>query len=129
MIPYFQNDFHKTLFQAFHDLYPAIEVEVWWATDEEIGGAKGICNWTKDGPIIGINLEIPAFNTVDILCHELAHAATCKDCPGDGQDEGDHHCPEWEAAYEAIYRRYCEITLETGKSKMVQIIQEDRDKV
>ena len=123
MIPHFENDFHKILFQAFHDLYPSAKVEVWWALSEEIGGAMGICSWTKSGPIVAIDVGLPAFNTVDILCHELAHAATCKDCP----DEPNHHCEDWKKAYDAIYNRYCEITDENGKSKMVELFKEERE--
>lgn len=103
----FLNDASALVALAFETEYPGKEYEAILVEKiEDAGGEEmvGCTTYPDDGslPLIEVALHIPAGAVPEILAHELAHIVT----------PGDDHGPEWKAAFERIYSKYTELTIE-----------------
>ena len=104
----FINDPFAFVWQAFKNLYPAIEVECYFSSQiepaEDGAAAYGFTEFAEDGAItVFVLAELPVMDAAEILAHELAHAAA-----GAAQE----HSAEWEAAFDAIHKEYNRIGVE-----------------
>ena len=103
----FVLDPFAVVYEAFTNLYPGKVVECYWTgpIESETGeSAYGQTIFEDDGTIsilISDGMLIP--HAVEILAHELAHAAA-------GIDEG--HGPAWEEAFASIHDEYNRINKE-----------------
>lgn len=101
MISPFINDPFALVWQAFKNLYPNKECEIWWDThqNDEHDGDYGFTVFPYDGalPQIFIYAEHEVNVQTETLGHELAHLAV-----GAEHDHDD----VWEAAFDAIFREY-----------------------
>lgn len=100
----------STILQAYRNLYPDAYVpDVRVQPLEHLGAAV----YPDDGspPWIALATELPLVGACDILCHELAHVATCTE----HQEHKAAHGPEWQQAYEAIIAEYERLLSERGE--------------
>lgn len=100
----FVNDPIAIVARAFSELYPDVEYAAQLVPeirDENGDPAFGETLFPDDGstPVVSISAEAPVSAAPELLAHELAHVAT----------PGSEHGPEWQAAEEAIFRKYNEI--------------------
>lgn len=100
------NDPFRILIEACRRLYPDLVAEIYFMPGNQLKkleeGALGITNFPDDGGTaeIFIKAEQTLEQAVDIMAHELAHVAAGPEA---------EHGPEWEDAYENLYRKYHEI--------------------
>lgn len=121
----FLNDMLSIVGQAFNNVYPGKNVEVYWnlsIPQPEEGHVCGVTSFCEDQygnefAVIDIDPTLRVVDAVEVLAHEFAHVAA-----GKRIDHGD----EWAAAYDAIHAEYdrimCEmfpdvesITVKSGK--------------
>ena len=101
----FINDPTAIVARAFSELYPGIEYVAQYVPDlrdETNGTAYGLTIFPDDGstPIVCISAEAPISAAPELLAHELAHVATPEDT---------EHGESWNAASEAIFKKYNEL--------------------
>lgn len=106
----FVNDPFPALFEAFECLYKdaeSVEIHLVMPEDFDLTGddgepAVGLTLFPDDGgePVIYVSAELPFYNVVEIVAHEMAHVIA-------GQDAG--HSDEWEKAFSEIHMLYGEI--------------------
>lgn len=101
----FSNDPFSLVWEAFKNLYPGKECEVWYDQHNEEGHENeyGCTLFPDDGsaPVVSIFAEHPVNILVEILGHELAHVAV-----GQGHD----HDEEWEKAFDEIFMEYTRLS-------------------
>lgn len=97
----FKNDPFALVWQAFKNLYPNKECDIWWDThqNDEHDGDYGFTVFPYDGarPQIFVYAEHEVNVQTETLGHELAHLAVGV--------EHDHD-EVWEEAFEAIFQEY-----------------------
>lgn len=93
----FVNDPFSLVYQAFRNLYPDKECEVFWEPqirDE----ALGLTDFGEDGSVVVfVDPGLKVTDATEILAHELAHV---------GVGIEHDHDEVWEAAFDAIFREY-----------------------
>lgn len=104
----FQNDPFADVWQAFKNLYPGKECEVFWETQiresEDGHPVYGLTDFGDDGTVcVFIDAHLSVVDAVEILAHELAHVAVGIEA---------EHDERWDAAFEAIYQEYMRIVRE-----------------
>lgn len=118
----FVNNPFPALFEAFECLYKYAEsVEVYLVMPEEFDltgddgePAVGLTLFPYDGgePVIYVSAELPFYNVVEIVAHEMAHVIA-------GQDAG--HSDEWEQAFSDIHMLYGEIYDKNMKDRLIDL--------
>lgn len=98
----FENDPFAMVHQAFQNLYPGKECEIFWEPQirpqEDGGPAYGLTDFGDDGRVaVFVSANLIVTDAVEILAHELAHVAV-----GPEHDHDD----DWEAAFGAIFQEY-----------------------
>lgn len=98
----FQNDMFGMVWQAFKNLYPDKECEIYWEPqirDEENGQpVYGMTDFGDDGKVtVFVKPSLAVADAVEVLAHELAHVAV-------GVDHG--HDEAWEKAFDDIFAEY-----------------------
>jgi hypothetical protein len=98
----FKNDMFAMVYQAFHNLWPEKECEIFWEPNirEDEDGRKpyGLTDFAPDGTVWVFDTpDMNVRDAVEILAHELAHVAVGVDVD---------HGKEWEDAFEAIFQEY-----------------------
>ena len=94
---------------AFAELYPGKEYDAQIAPDIRDDAGVPVCGCTTfstdpdERPLVEISGQLPLVHVPEILAHELAHVAT---------GQLTEHGPEWEAAFEAIQKKYDEIAVD-----------------
>ena len=96
----FVNDPFALVYQAFRNLYPEKECEVFWETrirDSESGEKTyGLTDFGDDGSAaVFVDSDLKVTDAVEILAHELAHV---------GVGIEHDHDEVWEAAFNAIFQ-------------------------
>ena len=105
----FINDPPAIVALAFAELYPGKEYDAQIVPDIRDDEGVPVCGCTTFGtdpnerPLVEISGQLPLVHVPEILAHELAHVAT---------GQLTEHGPEWEAAFEAIQKKYDEIAVE-----------------
>ena len=101
----FLNDPFAMVWQAFQNLYPDKNCDVYWDPNMQPDAAgksvDGVTVFNDDGKVlVFVDAMISVNNAVEILAHELAHVVA-------GFEEGkDDHGPAWETAFESIKQEY-----------------------
>ena len=118
----FVNNPFPALFEAFECLYKYAEsVEVYLVMPEEFDltgddgeTAVGLTLCPDDGgePVIYVSAELPFYNVVEIVAHEMAHVIA-------GQDAG--HSDEWEQAFSDIHMLYGAIYDKNMKDRLIDL--------
>ena len=100
----FLNDPFSLVWEAFHNLYPDKECEIYYDQHEETDQSDDSKEYgstlfpdDRSIPIVNIFAEYPVNILVEILAHELAHVAVG---PGHEHDEA------WKEAFDNIYQEY-----------------------
>lgn len=100
----FGNDIFSMVWKAFKNLYPVSDCTCFWETEirdsddgSKVNGLTHRDEETGEYTVIVNTTALQVADAVEILAHELAHAAA-----GIDKDHG----PEWEAAYDAIFEEY-----------------------
>lgn len=102
----FDNDPPSIVALAFAELYPDKEYDAQIVPDIRDDKGVPVCGCTtfstdpNERPLVEISGQLPLVHVPEILAHELAHVAT---------STINEHGREWEAAFEAILKRYDEI--------------------
>lgn len=105
----FVNDPPAIVALAFAELYPGKEYDAQIAPDIRDDAGVPVCGCTTfstdpdERPLVEISGQLPLVHVPEILAHELAHVAT---------GQLTEHGPEWEAAFEAIQKKYDEIAVD-----------------
>ena len=107
----FLNDPFSLVWQAFHNLYPDKECEIYYDDhdDEEVSSTSeneyGCTLFPEDGstPVINIFANYPVKILVEILAHELAHVAV---------GSSHEHDETWNDAFEDIFQEYNRLGIE-----------------
>ena len=105
----FINDPPAIVALAFAELYPGKEYDAQITPDIRDENGVAVCGCTtfssdpNERPLVEVSGQLPLVHVPEILAHELAHVAT---------GELNEHGPEWEAAFEAIWKKYDEIAVE-----------------
>lgn len=105
----FLNDPPAIVALAFAELYPDKEYDAQITPDIRDDAGVPVCGCTtfssdpNERPLVEISGQLPLVHVPEILAHELAHVAT---------GTVGEHGPEWEAAFEAIQKKYDEIAVE-----------------
>lgn len=98
----FKIDPFAVVYTAFRNMFPECDCEISW--NAEIKDEKGetCCGVTRFEPgkipVVAINPELPVYDAVEVLAHELAHVAN--------GPENMQHGPDWKKAFAAIHREY-----------------------
>lgn len=117
MVTPFQNDMFAIVWQAFKNLYPDKDCQVYWEPqirDEEDGKpVYGLTDFGDDGTVsVFVKPSLEVADAVEILAHELAHVAV--------GIEHDHD-EVWQEAFDKIfdeYNRICEQMFPAGECAM-----------
>lgn len=105
----FINDPPAIVALAFDELYPDKEYDAQIVPDIRDDDGVPVCGCTtfstdpNERPLVEISGQLPLVHVPEILAHELAHVAT---------GQLTEHGPEWEAAFEAIQKKYDEIAVD-----------------
>lgn len=81
--------------------YPELECDIEFVEGLiDRHGAFGCTCFPEDGskPIISIEVDLAIKHAVEVLAHELAHAATPDDL---------EHGEEWEKVFDNIHKKFC----------------------
>lgn len=102
MVTPFQNDMFAIVWQAFKNLYPDKDCQVYWEPqirDEEDGKpVYGLTDFEDDGTVsVFVKPSLEAADAVEILAHELAHVAV--------GIEHDHD-EVWQKVFDKIFDEY-----------------------
>lgn len=102
MVTPFQNDMFSIVWQAFKNLYPDKDCQVYWEPqirDEEDGKpVYGLTDFGDDGTVsVFVKPSLEAADAVEILAHELAHVAV--------GIEHDHD-EVWQEVFDKIFDEY-----------------------
>lgn len=104
----FMNDPPAIVALAFAELYPDKEYDAQITPDIRDENGVAVCGCTtfssdpNELPLVEVSGQLPLVHVPEIFAHELAHVAT---------GELNEHGPEWEAAFEAIWKKYDEIAV------------------
>lgn len=91
-----KNDPYAILWATFRTIYPDCRVDE--VIFDELEEGYGLTNFADDGTVsIVIDINISVANSVEILAHELAHAAVGKT---------HEHDDVWAEAFDLIYETY-----------------------
>lgn len=101
----FKNDPFALTAQAFKNLYPNTPYEAYMdgeLIDRRGEKVYGLTTFPDDGstPIIKVSGEPSIIVAIETFAHELAHVAI---------GPRDEHGPDWEAAFDAIFKEYIRI--------------------
>ena len=105
----FKNDMFSMMYQAFLNLYPGKECEIWWQQEipSRHDGYKtfGECSYCMDGKVyIDISINQTVSEAVESFVHELAHVALGEENPS--------HDTEWETVKNRIIDEYNKMELD-----------------
>ena len=99
----FINDMFSMVYQAFRNLYEEKDrnLIVYWSSepmkDDNGNEAFGSTTFTDTYVYVEVSSDLKVSDAVEILAHELAHAAI-----GSSAEHGE----EWEKAFDAIITEY-----------------------
>lgn len=102
MVTPFQNDMFAIVWQAFKNLYPDKDCQVYWEPqirgEEDGEPVYGLTDFGDDGTVyVFVKPSLEVADAVEILAHELAHVAV--------GIEHDHD-EVWQEAFDKIFDEY-----------------------
>jgi hypothetical protein len=111
----FENDPFSTLMDVWSEMFPNFPVPlIQWTDEFDIDDHKGECVLPDDGSeiVVSVSVQCPVANAVEVLAHELAHAACYHLGLGHPDSWEDHVSGEsgqhWRAIFDELHRRHVE---------------------